>query len=251
MGGSRPESPPERYSADSSRTCDSRNTTSTTASNKYTSSETLSHRSSSEPQSDPSYQTMMESEIRSHHRKSFTASDSSLEEMEGSDLMNRRRSHRSLRSLKQERSLPSEEDEMDHVLLHHDQMDPSCNFRYSSDSGRHDEMNRGIGYNDMMGGMGAGGAGGHHQNRKPASVTVLRQIASDAALYLDSGHDVNSLYRRRRSDSPSSDYSDHRNTSPPDRDSMSPSSPDYVNRSPRQSADSDLLMVNLCESNFL
>ncbi|XP_074595814.1 regulating synaptic membrane exocytosis protein fife isoform X2 [Brevipalpus obovatus] len=61
--------------------------------------------------------------------------------------------------------------------------------------------------------------------------TVLRHIASDAALYSDA--------LRRKSDSQSSEYSDIRVSSPPG-DSMSPSSPD-ISRSPRESADSDML----------
>lgn len=193
---------PERYSADSSKTCDS--TSSTSYSRRCPSSETLSQRSSSEPRSDRAAE-YARSRSPGAGRRSLTASDSSLEDCyldsESNDLPysgTRRRS----RIMKQKRSLPSEDRE---------------SYPVFQDSG--------------------------HRLRavdKTPSQT-LRHISSDATLHFDFSPSPSP--NRRRSDSPTSEFSDIRVSSPPG-ESMSPCSPDF-SRSPRQSGDSDLLTVHL------
>lgn len=187
---------PERYSADSSKTCDS--TSSASYSRRCPSSEAVSQRSSSEPRSD----RMLEypRSRSTSGRRSLTASDSSLEDFypdsEPTGDMARQRS----RKLKQKRSLPSEGDSSNRLMF-----GDAGSFvrRNSSQTLRHD----------------------------------------DANLEFDFSPSPSSC--RRRSDSPTSEFSDIRVSSPP-AESMSPCSPDF-NRSPRQSGDSELLTVYLRE----
>lgn len=229
---SRPASP-ERYSAASNHTYDSGTTS---ASNKYPSSETLSdRRSSSESQgvaaSGVQPGDMVERCYRSEQhspqpRKSYTASDSSLEEFLGDEDLQeicngsqqkRRRSRRS-KILRQKRSLTNEDPDMSIFYQTEDDCEPGA--RSADGVCRRGTLR-----------LPLSASSGSYANSQ------LRHIASETTLYLDSGQ---SGQVRRQSDSQSSDFSDIRLPSPPP-DSMSPSSPDYSRCSPRQSADSDML----------
>lgn len=203
----RPETAsPERYSADSTKTYDS--TSSASYSRRYPSSETLSQRSSSEPRSDRG-----SGYPRSRSpgaRRSLTASDSSLEDFypdsePTADADMGRGGCRS-RTMKQKRSLPSEDRE--------------------------------VGYQESGNRLFVGDAMSFASRN---SSQTLRHISSDATLHFDFSPSPSSC--RRRSDSPKSEFSEIRVSSPP-AESMSPSSPDF-SRSPRQSGDSDLLAVHL------
>lgn len=186
---------PERYSADSSKTCDS--TSSASYSRRCPSSEAVSQRSSSEPRSD----RMVEypRSRSTSDRRSLTASDSSLEDFyPDSEPTGDARRQRS-RTMKPKRSLPSEDRDSSNRLMFGD----AAAFirRNSSQTLRHDDPNLEFDFSPS-----------------PSSC-------------------------RRRSDSPTSEFSDIRVSSPP-AESMSPCSPEY-NRSPRQSGDSELLTVYL------
>ena len=197
---------PERYSADSSKTYDS--ISSTSYSRRCPSNETLSQRSSSEPRSDH-----MTEYVRSRspggERRSLTASDSSLEDLalDGEAASSRRSSRRS-RIVKQKRSLPS--DDRDAYPVFQD----SGHRLFVSDTSSFKH-----------------------------STQTLQHIPSDSTLHFDFPSTVSP--HRRRSDSPTSEYSDVRGSSPPG-ESMSPCSPDF-SRSPRQSGDSDLITLHLRE----
>lgn len=166
-------------------------------------------------------------------RKSFSASDSSLEDFvmdkENHDTdtngvhLKRRRSRRSKSVVQQNNNVNSSGHETGAFRSSHHpssgkilleledfESDPSL---YPLD----DRKRRNSNYNPSPGYDG----------------NTLRHIASDAALY--SLPDA----VRRKSDSQSSEYSDIKISSPPG-DSLSPSSPD-ISRSPRESADSDML----------
>lgn len=219
---SRPVSP-ERYSAASNHTYDS---TTTSASNKYPSSDAISdRRSSSESQSNVTEtRAKLESAYRSQDdlagmpRKSF-ASDSSLDELVMPDDCNGAHSkrRRSRRAKVHRQQWTTEDTDLNSVYY---QTDEELSPHYSSGRNKH--------------GLRLPVCGGY-TNMASGSGSQLRHIVSEATLYIDSGQGP----MRRQSDSQSSDFSDIRLTSPP-AESLSPSSPDYRG-SPRQSADSDML----------
>lgn len=147
-------------------------------------------------------------------RRSLTASDSSLEDFyldsEPNDVTYSGRGSRRSRIMKQKRSLPSEDRDSYPVFQ------DTSNRLLVSDAASFASKN---------------------------STHTLRHISSDATLHFDFSPPTSS--NRRRSDSPTSEFSDIRVSSPPC-ESMSPCSPDF-SRSPRQSGDSDLLTVHLRE----
>lgn len=248
----------ERHSADSTRTYDSNaSTTSTNYSRRHSpSSETLSHRSSSEPRSETlgaGYGGGM-SGRSSGSRKSLTASESSLEEyypLSELDMMTSPNispnSQRKPKIPRQKKSLPSEErvsgvEQPTYTGVFPDSCHPPHGGMRSLPPVASSLLNI-----DGRSGSAGGCSSTHHHSSHHlhSSSSTLRHISSDATIHFDFSPAASP--QRRRSDSPLSEYSDIRISSPPG-DSMSPCSPEY-NRSPRQSGDSDLLNVNLRKRN--
>jgi len=154
----------------------------------------------------------------------YTASDSSVEEGLGDDddcnsassLYHKRQRSRRSKILRQKRSMTNEDCDMTLYSQTDEEVSPQ---------GRgHGQIVRGT----LRLPLSAGGSG-----------VQLRHIASETTLFVGSSHGG---VIRRQSDS--SDFSDYRIASPTP-DSI-PSSPDFSGRSPRQSADSDMLELREC-----